>query len=303
MKQKKGAIIGIGNVGASTAFTLLQSRLFHELVLIDQCHERCAGQVMDLQDAAAFNPTTLISQGSYADACAADIVIICAGKPQYPGQSRDELLAVNAQVIREICCELADISPEATVIIVTNPLDPLTYLAQKLLPLDKKRIFGTGTWLDTQRLRIAVKDHLKLPTLPNDLFMLGEHGDSACAHIPEHYNLSARTIQILQNEAIQRAYTIIDLKCATYYGIAVCIKDICKALIHDEKKTIPLSIYNTEFNICMSSPVIIGKEGIERSIQLPLSANETDLLKRSAQTINACLAYLIDTDFIKTLHN
>ncbi len=148
MKHTKIAIIGVGNVGASTAFALLLSNNVSELILVDICAEKCAGEVKDLGDALAFTQASSIKKGTYADACLADIVIICAGRPQCSGESRPELLCTNAEIIKDICAQLQQIQKQAIVIMVTNPLDTLTYLAQKLLPLEKKQIFGTGTWLE-----------------------------------------------------------------------------------------------------------------------------------------------------------
>ncbi|MFI5140671.1 MAG: malate dehydrogenase, partial [Sphingobacteriales bacterium] len=227
MKHSTIAIIGVGNVGASTAFALLLSNAVSELILVDVCTQRCEGEVKDLGDMLAFTQASLVRQGTYADACTADIIIICAGRPQSPGESRQELLATNTQIIKDICAQLQQIQKQAIVIIVTNPLDALTYLAQKLLPLEKNRIFGTGTWLETQRLRAALAARFAVSAHSIEAFMVGEHGDSAVAIIPEYLKISLQERQKITTQVTQKVYDIIASKCATYYGIAACVSDIC----------------------------------------------------------------------------
>lgn len=285
MKHTKVAIIGIGNVGASTAFALVLSNLASEIILVDKNQEKCAGQVKDLSDALAFTQTASVRMGTYADACTADIVIICAGVPQCVGQSRQELLQKNAGIIRSICAELQNIDKNALVIMVTNPLDTLTYLAQTLLPLDRNRIFGTGTWLDTQRLRRFLAERFTVSPQSIEAFMVGEHGDSSVAIVPPHLKLTQQEIIAVQEMVIKEAYTIIELKCATFYGIATTIADICSAIIHNQRRVLPLSIYNTEYDICISVPVILGENGTENAIPLTLSEPHKALFEKSVQRV------------------
>ena len=292
MKHTKVAIIGVGNVGASAAFALLLSDVISEIILVDACTEKSAGQAKDLNDARAFTQASLVRQGTYADACTADIIVICAGKPQLPGQSREELVQANAQVIHGICAQLTSLSSEAIVIMVTNPLDAMTYLAQQLLPISKNRIFGTGTWLDTQRLRRFLAEHFNVSPQSIEAFMLGEHGDSAVAIVPSYLSLSPQEIERFQQMVIREAYAIIKLKCATYYGIAMCIRDICNAIIHNQRRVLPLSAYQHEFDICISVPVIVGENGIEATVPIALTAREEDLFKRSIGAIQKTLKSL-----------
>lgn len=285
MKHTKIAIIGIGNVGASTAFALVLSNIASEIILIDKNQEKCAGQVKDLSDALAFTQTASVRSGTYADACTADIVIICAGVPQCVGQSRQELLQKNAAIIQSICAELQNIDKDVLVIMVTNPLDTLTYLAQKLLPLDKNRIFGTGTWLDTQRLRRFLGERFSVSPQSIEAFMIGEHGDSSVAIVPPYLKLTPQEIIAVQDAVIKEVYTIIELKCATFYGIATTIADICSAIIHNQRRVLPLSVYNAEYDICISLPAILGENGIENTVPLTLNEPEKALFEKSVSIV------------------
>ncbi len=263
MKHTKIALIGVGNVGASAAFALLLHGDASEIILVDICAEKCAGEVKDLGDVLAFSDASVVRHGAYADACTADIIIISAGRPQKLDESRRTLLEDNSNIIKLICTELKNIQKDAIVIMVTNPLDTLTYLAQKLLPLDNKQIFGTGTWLETQRLRRLLATEYKVAAQSIEAFMVGEHGDSAVAIIPTYLKISPQEQKDLETKVTQEVYKIIKSKCATYYGIAACIADICSAIIHNQRRVIPLSVYHKEYDICISTPVILGENGIE----------------------------------------
>jgi len=287
MKHTKIAIIGVGNVGASTAFALLLRGDASELILVDVCTKKCEGEAKDLSDVLAFSQASAVRQGTYADACTADIIIMCAGRAQCPGQSRQELLATNTQIIKDICAQLQQIQKQAIVIIVTNPLDALTYLAQKLLPLDKKQIFGTGTWLETQRLRRFLAADYDVSAQSIEAFMVGEHGDSAVAILPEYLKISPKERSSLENQVTQEVYKIIESKCATYYGIAACVSDICSAIIHNQRRVLPLSVYHQEYDICISVPVILGENGIEGTVNLEFHDNEKSRFQESVKIVQA----------------
>ncbi len=287
MKHTTIAIIGVGNVGATTAFTLLLSNNVSELILVDTCTEKCSGEVKDLGDVIAFTQASAIRQGTYADACTADIVIICAGRPQCPGETRQELLSTNAKIITSICKELKSVKKDAVVIMVTNPLDSLTYLAQKLLPLEKNRVFGTGTWLETQRLRRILATEYKVSAQSIEAFMIGEHGDSAVAILPEYLKILPKERSSLENIVTQEVYKIIESKCATFYGIAACVSDICSAIIHNQRRVLPLSVYHQEYDICISLPVILGENGIDGMVQLKFHDQEEARFQESVKIVQA----------------
>jgi L-lactate dehydrogenase len=285
MKHTKIAIIGVGNVGASTAFALLLSNNVSELILVDVCAQKCEGEVKDLSDMLAFTQASSVRSGTYTDACTADIVILCAGKPQCPGQPRTELLQENSKIISSICKELHNIKKDAIVIMVTNPLDSLTYLTQKLLPLEKKRIFGTGTWLETQRLRRFLAAQYNVSAQSIEAFMIGEHGDSAVAIVPEYLKISSEKQAALEHAVTQEVYKIIESKCAAYYGIAACVSDICSAIIHNQRRVLPLSVYHKEYDICISVPVILGENGIEGTVHLEFHGDEKSRFEDSVKIV------------------
>ncbi|MBN2267431.1 MAG: hypothetical protein JW725_03770 [Candidatus Babeliaceae bacterium] len=289
------AIIGTGRVGATVAYTLIIKNLFSRLILVDSNTERCEGEMRDLADALAFSETTHIVQGSIPDARAADIIIITAGHAQKdPGESRLELYEKNRTIIENIFKQLAPLSPETLVLVVTNPLDLMTLTALKSSGLPNTNVFGTGTWLDTQRLRRYLGYELDVAPESIDAFVIGEHGDHQCvawsqAHAGgvsiKNLGIDQQTLDTIAQKTAVEVYSIIKLKCATFYGIAACAADICETIIFDQKRIIPVSCWNPELEICLSIPVVLGKKGIERHIIMQLSEKERTQLRTSAERL------------------
>lgn len=294
----KIAIIGAGRVGSTVAYSLLMKNCASEIIMVDTHQERCEGEVRDLADTLAFCQTSRIIQGTFKDAAQADIIIVCAGKAQEPGQTRMELLDTNKEIIASIMRNLEPINPSALVIIVTNPLDVMTYVAQQNSSLPHTHIFGTGTWLDTQRLRRYLGAALKVSPSSLDTLIIGEHGDDQCivwSHtlcggtpITE-MGLSDHQLTEIARNARNEVYAIIEKKCGTYYGIAACVTDICQNIIFDRKTIMPLSVFVSEFNICLSIPVVVGAQGIERYAPMSLNAQERACLETTAKKLGAIL--------------
>lgn len=293
MKHTTIAIIGMGNVGATTAYTLMLTGLASELLLVDIDQEKCEGEVRDLRDVMGFSATSQISATTLTQARTADIIIICAGKAQKPGQSRRELAQINSAIIAEIIKELNP-RPETILLMVTNPVDLMTLIACKRSSLPHTKIIGSGTWLDTQRLKRYLGEHCGVAPESVSTLILGEHGDAQCVAWSQtsigsqplsYWNISEKTAHELAHQTTQEAYAIIQAKCATYYGVASCIADVCKAIIYNEQRIIPVSCYDSERDLCYSMPCIMGEQGIEQRLQPQLTPQEHQCLEQSLQTL------------------
>ncbi|HRN78354.1 MAG TPA: L-lactate dehydrogenase [Candidatus Dependentiae bacterium] len=298
MNHKKIAIIGAGSVGTTTAYALILYNTPAEIILIDIDHNRCKGEVLDLADTIGFSSTPGIYSGTCQDACNADIIVIAAGARQKPGQKRSELLETNKKVVEAVLDQLRFVQKHAIVIMVTNPLDPLTWYAQEKLSLPRAQIFGTGTFLDSQRLQGILSQKLNISRESIQAYILGEHGDMqfpawSITRINEKplamFNLSEETLNTIAQETRNKAYEIISCKGATFYGIATCVAIICHAIIFDKKFILPLSIYLENFGVCMSMPAILGKQGIEQVLDITLNSHEQESLARAATVLKNML--------------
>lgn len=295
MKHTKIAIIGAGAVGSTTAYVLMLRNLTAEIMLVDINDLRCKGEMLDLSDTLSFSVSSRIHIATAQEARNADIIIFSAGIPQKPEQSRTELLATNKKVVQTVFEQLQPINPEAIIIMVTNPVDILTLLAQNINGLPRSQIFGTGTLLDSLRLQGILSRTLGIAEQSINAYVLGEHGDSqfvawSCAHIagaPIHSfpEITHEKLSAMEQETRQKALDIIACKGATYYGIAACISLMCESIIFDQKRAIPLSTYHPQFDVCLSLPVILGERGIEKIIPLTLNNHEKKLLQKSVQCI------------------
>ena len=216
MKHSKIAIIGAGSVGSTTAYALLLKKLTAEIILVDIDEVRCRGEILDLSDALSFGGTTNIRAGNAQDAAQADIIIITAGKAQTPGQTRPELLEANKPILSHIFFTIKPINPQAIIIIVTNPLDALTSLAQTLSGLPQNQVFGTGTFLDTLRLRSIIGKTLNVGPSSVNAYVIGEHGDSQCVAwssadiagtpILQFPEITEKKLEIITQQAKDKAY-------------------------------------------------------------------------------------------------
>ncbi|HTM05850.1 MAG TPA: hypothetical protein VL201_01285 [Patescibacteria group bacterium] len=291
MSKKIIAIIGSGMVGATAAHSLLFLDMPIEIILVDTNEIWCKGQVLDLEDAATFVQQTCPRMGTMKDAEQADIIIIAAGAKQLVGQSRSALFAINAVVIKQICAQLASLRSDALILVITNPVDALTTIAQRELRLPPEQVFSSGTLLDTNRLKKDISGKIGVCTDNIQLYVLGEHGDTqfVCysyaqvGEIPlfDYPDISLEWLENAACSAKNTAYTIIECKGATYYGIAACIGFICKAIIYNKKLLIPLSVLDPEEKIYYSMPVVLGERGIEKQVALSLSQQEKNLLQKS----------------------
>jgi len=295
MKHSKIAIIGAGSVGSTTAYALILKSIAAEIILIDIDEPRCHGEILDLSDALTFDGSSKIRSGSSADAAQADIIIIAAGRAQKPGETRRELLTTNKKIIADIFATIKPINPAAIIIMVTNPVDPLTALAQSISDLPIHQVFGTGTFLDTLRLRGHIAEKFNIARESIHAYIIGEHGDSQCVAwssaeiagtpITQFPDMHEKNFEAIAQKVKNIAYDIIACKGSTHFGIATCVAKICNAIVFDQKLIMPLSTYIKDYDVVFSMPVVVGENGIEKIIPIPLNDNERKNLELSAEQL------------------
>ena len=300
MHATKIAIIGTGTVGATTAYACMMRNITAELMLVDINEVGCRGELLDLSDALSFCTTSNIKQVSYKQAAQADIIIIAAGKSQKEGQARDELLAANQKVLKSIITELGTVNPQAIVIIITNPVDILTWYAQQLINLPVSQVFGSGTMLDSQRLRNLISQKIKVAEQSIHTYIIGEHGDmqvaalsaGRIAGVPLEQFLNIKELNRLAKEARQKVYEIISCKGCTCYGVASCVAALCEDIIFDQNRIVPVSCYSNQYKVCMSMPAVIGASGIKQILSPPLNSKEQAALTKSIEILQKSLSKL-----------
>jgi len=295
MKHSKIAVIGAGTVGSTTAYALLLKNISAEIILVDIDQTRCHGEILDLSDALAFDKASKIRSGNSQDAAQADIIIIAAGKAQTPGQTRIELLAANKKIITDVFAAIKPINQTAIVIMVTNPLDTLTALAQSISGLPRNQVFGTGTFLDTLRLRGIIAEKVGVAKKSVHAYVIGEHGDSQCvawsaaeiAGIPiaQLPGMEQKDFERIAQQVKDKAYDIIACKGSTHFGIAATVATICESIIFNQKMVIPLSTYIEGYDVVFSMPCVLGENGIERILPIPLNDVEQKKLRNSAEQL------------------
>jgi len=305
---KKVAFIGCGFVGSASAFAVMQSGLFSEMVLIDANTAKAEGGALDISHGLPFAKPMQIYAGTYDDIADAAIIVISAGANQKPGETRLDLVKKNISIFRSIMSEIKRVNAEGILLIVANPVDILTAAAQKLSGLPENRVFGSGTVLDTARFKYLLGEHLGVDSRNVHAFILGEHGDSEIA-VWSSANISGvpvndfcemrghfhheEAMQEIVDKVRNSAYEIIEKKQATYYGIAMSVRRICEAVIRDEKSILPISrMLHGEYGIdgvALSLPAIVGENGVETAVPAELNDEEMAALKKSAETLKAIL--------------
>jgi len=311
MRQRRVVgLVGTGHVGVAAAYALFIKGLASELILIDKDARRAEGEAMDLMHGQSLVGSMTVRAGTYADLQEAQIVIISAGVAQRPGESRLALLNRNAEVFREIIGELDRHAPGAILIVATNPVDILTYVAQELSQRPAEHIIGTGTLLDTARFRALLGQYYGVDPRSVHAYILGEHGDSEVAIWSQvaigGQRILNRTVlgrpfdrermQQIFEEARRAAYAIIERKGYTNTAIGVVIARLVEAILDDEKSVLPVSVrLNGEYGIrdvCLSIPCVIGLQGIEGRVLPELAPDELEGLRRSAEILQQSLRAL-----------
>ena len=305
------AIIGCGNVGSATAYALMHSRLLSKLVLIDINSKKAYGEAEDISHSLPFNSPMEIISGDYKDIVDCGIIIITAGVNQTPEQTRLDLLQKNAKIFRGIVDNIKEHNKNALLLVVTNPVDILTYITLQESGFPTSKVIGSGTVLDTARLKEKVGKHLGVDSRNVHSFVIGEHGDSEVAvwssanvsgidldsyYRERHMEFDRSALDRFAAEVMTSAYRIIEAKGATYYGIADSVRRIVSAIVNDEHTILPISAklsgeYGV-YEVCMGVPCIVGKNGIEQILEIPLNKTEKERLKASAQSLKDAIEHL-----------
>ena len=300
---RRVVLIGAGDVGIAYAYALVNQGLVHDLSIIDVNTEKVVGEVMDLNHGVVWAPSpTKVSVGTYDDCAAAGIVVICAGAAQRPGESRIDLVERNVRIFESIVSEVMAHGFDGIFVVATNPVDVLSYATWKLSGLPSQRVIGSGTTLDSARLRFMLGELYKVSPTSVHASIIGEHGDTelpalSCANIsgvPLQNDFDKEPGQREKLEQIfadtrDAAYRIIDAKGSTSYGIGMALARITRAIVRDEHVSLPVStLLQGEYgqrDIYLGVPTVISRNGVERIVELPLSAEEKAKFAHSADTI------------------
>lgn len=304
VNSRKVAVIGCGFVGSSSAFALMQSGLFSEMVLIDADTKRAEGEAMDISHGISFARPMQIYAGNYDDITDAAIIVITAGANQKPDETRLDLIKKNAAIMKSIVGEIKKRDFGGILLIVSNPVDILTLIVLKESGYPSNRVIGSGTVLDTGRFKYLLGEHLDVDSRSVHAFIIGEHGDSELAawsnarigglkvndfcELRGHFNHEQSMKKIFE-DVRNSAYEIIERKHATYYGIAMAVKRICEAIVRNEKSILPVSSLMTgEYglnDVVLSIPAVVGETGVQKVIPIELNDEELAKLKDSANIL------------------
>ena len=305
---RKCAVMGVGFVGATAAFTLADSGLFSEIVLLDANRKKAEGEAADISHGIAFSQPCVVRAGDYADLAGCGLIIIAAGANQKPGETRIELLGRNKAILKSIIEQITPVNRDAILLVVSNPVDILTYMAQKLSGLPAGRVIGSGTVLDTARLKHLLGQHLHVDSRNVHAFIIGEHGDSELA-VWSSANISGvdlndycricgkddsrAAMDQIYYSVRDAAYKIIEGKGATYYAIGLAVRRIAEAIVRDEHSVLPVSsMVSGHYGIsglCLGMPCILGSDGVQDILDIPLSEDEMAQLQSSAKKMRALL--------------
>lgn len=303
---RKVAMIGCGFVGSSTCFALMQSGLFAEMVLIDANKDRAVGEAMDISHGVPLARPMRIYAGDYDDIVDAAIIIITAGAAQKPDETRLDLVNRNVEIFKSIIPEIVKRECEGILLIVSNPVDILTQVALKMSGFPKNKVIGSGTVLDTSRLKSLLGEQLLVDSRSIHAFIVGEHGDSELAlwssanvsgvpisdfcHMRGYFD-EDKTLNRIYEDVKNSAYEIIDRKKSTYYGVAMAVKRICEAIVRDEKSVLPVTTmmtgqYGIE-DVMISIPTIVGANGAEKIVPVSINDEEKEKLYNSVNTLRS----------------
>lgn len=302
---RKVGIVGCGFVGSSSAFSLMQSGLFSEMVLIDVDKKRAEGEAMDISHGLPFAAPMKIYAGEYSDISDCAILVITAGANQKPNETRLDLVSKNISIFKSIIPEIVKVNFEGLLLIVSNPVDILTYAALKISGFPENRVIGSGTVLDTARLKYILGEHLHVDNRSVHAFIIGEHGDSELAAFSSAnvsglalnqfcemrgYYQHEDALEKIYEDVRDSAYQIIERKKATYYGVAMAVRRICQSIVRNEHSILPVSsITHGEYpgidDICLSLPAVVSANGVEKIIPISLDEKELEQLQASAKAL------------------
>ena len=305
----KISIIGAGMVGSTIAYSLTVEQLAGELVLVDLDMDRARGEARDINHALPFLAPTRVSAGDYEACRGSDIIVITAGAAQVSGETRLDLTKKNYRIYQDIIPRVEEVAGDALIVVVSNPVDVLTYATVQLSDLPPEHVIGSGTVLDTARFRYELSAHCGLDPRNVHAYILGEHGDSEvpiwslanvagvtfeefCKSCPGDCNREREHAEIFESVK-NAAYEIIDLKGATYYAIGMGTTRICEAILRDQNTILTASsLLQGQYGIgdvCMSLPVVLGRNGVRMTVELPVSDEEREALQNSASVLRHAL--------------
>ncbi len=313
MKNGKVVLVGTGFVGMSMAYSMLNRGGVEELILIDIDEEKTKGEEMDLSHGLPFAPQKMVIKSAGYEECRdAQIVVITAGVAQKPGQTRLELAETNTKIVKSITQNIMKSGFNGVIIVASNPVDLMTYVVSKVSGLPKNQVFGSGTVLDTARLRYIMSDYFKISSKNIHAYIMGEHGDSSFVPWQHAYigckkvidimkdeNLPMNDLEKIHKDVINAAYEIIEKKKATYYGIGMSLSRLVKAVLNNENSILTISTYlkDGEYgqnDIYIGVPAIINSNGVRGLLKLELSTEEQDKLNYSCKIIKEMREKSID---------
>lgn len=307
--RSKVAIVGAGNVGSTFAFSLMISGLSREIVLIDRNEQRARGECMDINHGASFVSPVNIYPAGYDGCGGAGVVVITAGAKQNPGETRLDLVRRNAEIFKDIIPQITKYSGDAILLVVTNPMDILTYLTLKISGFPSNKVMGSGTVLDSSRFRYLISQHCNVDPRNVHAYIIGEHGDTELP-VWSHTNIGGMVLERfcpvcdpdcdykkrlgeIFEEVRNAAYKIIEAKGATYYAIGLALVRIVGAILRDENSVLPVSTLIDDYygisDVCLSIPSIVNRKGVEKFLRLELSETEQEQLRHSAKTLQGVI--------------
>ena len=310
-KSRKVVVVGAGAVGSTFAYALAQKGLAEEIILIDASHDFAEGQALDLAHGLPYYPSVQIRVGQSQDYADAQVIVITAGAKQAPGESRLALVKKNAAILASIVDEIVAQESQAVILVASNPVDILTYVALKRSGWPKGRVIGSGTVLDSARFRYLLSQHLGVDPRSVHAFIIGEHGDSevpawslanvAGMHLPDFCRLNGRgcgeeeQVEIF-NQTRDAAYRIIEKKGSTYYAIGASLLRLVEAILRNQNTVFSISSYIEDYygisDVCLSIPSIVDRGGVEKVIMLDLNQREIDGLRGSAEVLRNIIKQL-----------
>lgn len=303
--RPKVTIIGAGNVGSTFAFSLMISGLAREIAIVDKDEAKAKGECMDLNHGLSFAHPTKIYTSGFDNCIDSDIVVITAGAKQTTGQTRIDLVQTNTDIFKEIISKVTNYAKDSILLVVTNPVDILTYVTLKISGFPKNRVLGSGTVLDTSRFRYLISEHCNVDPRNVHSYIIGEHGDTElpvwsnaniagmilanycpiCNNLCDYKNELGKIFEEVKNAA----YEIIEAKGATYYAIALALKRIVEAILRDENSVLPVSTLINDYygvnDVCLSIPSIVNRNGVEKFLKLELSSQEQEQFRHSANSL------------------
>ena len=303
MKKGKVVLVGTGFVGMSMAYSMLNRGGIEELVLIDIDKNKTIGEEMDLSHGLPYAPQKMIIKaGDYPDCKDAQIVVITAGIAQKPGQTRLELAETNTKIMKQITQDIMASGFDGIIVVASNPVDLMAYVVWKVSGLPKNKVIGSGTVLDTARLRYLMADYLKISSKNIHAYIMGEHGDSSFVPWKHAYVGCKKVIDVMKDNhhpmedlkkihegVVNAAYEIIEKKKATYYGIGMALNRLVRAIIDNENSILTVSTYlNNQYgqnDIFIGVPAIINRNGVRELLELDLDQEEQDKLNKSCELI------------------